>query len=159
MFAERKKEKNQTIYTTSTLHQRDPSLNILPWKNDGKHTCILAGTNGYCREPGCSPFGLWTLLVHEGCAGGCISHISGCWDKMAAQTKLNTSLYDPRFARDLSWEQSTQTGFPTKNRDVCLYMAFFLLFTDEYMHSTTINNDIIFIIKVLQLNVWSGKEV
>jgi hypothetical protein len=34
-----------------------------------------------------------------------------------------------------------------------------LLFTDEYMHSTTINNDIIFIIKVLQLNVWSGKEV
>lgn len=70
---------------------------------------------------------------------------------MAAQTKSNTSLYDPRFARDLSWEQSTQTGFPTKNRDVCLYMAFFLLFTDEYMHSTTINNDIIFIIKVLQL--------
>ena len=69
---------------------------------------------------------------------------------MAAQTKLNTSLHDPR---DLSWEQSTQTGFPTKNPDVCLYMAFLLLFTDEYMHSTTINNGIIFIIKVLQLNV------
>ena len=51
----KKKQKNNTIYTTATLHQRDPSLNILPWKKDGKHTCILDGTKWILQGDGLQP--------------------------------------------------------------------------------------------------------